>query len=360
MSKTLQEFYNDLGARESGGNYRSVNKYGYIGKYQMGEAAMEDAGYYKKPSRRYNNDWSGQFTGKDGVYSVEDFLNNEQAQENAQTRFKQAQWNQLKAIGVDKYIGKEINNVEVTPSGLLAAAHLKGPGEVKKYLLSEGKNNPKDAFGTSVESYMKNFSGYNVSQITGLNNAIEYTSLNKNDYNNSYSPTPFKIGIEYNDYKNNGLSSWKDIPMAIPESWKQLLGQPTGQAAGIEHIFTPEEIGKMTPEEFNKYESQIMAQVKAGKIEENQNNTKMYLINSPNTVLYTREDIGNMSTKEYEKHENAIKQQMKTIGIPYNREVPKGTKTYGREKSSRSNSSESSSEDGRWVTINGNHVFIED
>ena len=86
----------------------------------------------------------------------------------------------------------------------------------------------------------------------------------------------------------------------------------------------------------------------------------MYLINSPNIVLYTREDIGNMTTKEYTKHEEAIKQQMKTIGIPYNKDVPKGTKTYGKEKSSHSNSSTSSSEDGRWVTINGNHVFIED
>ena len=84
----------------------------------------------------------------------------------------------------------------------------------------------------------------------------------------------------------------------------------------------------------------------------------MYLINSPNIVLYTREDIGNMTTKEYTKHEDAIKQQMKTIGIPYNKDVPKGTKTYGKEKASHNSSS--STEDGRWVTINGNHVYIED
>ena len=88
MTKTLNDFYNDLGARESGGNYSSVNKYGYVGKYQMGEAAMIDAGYYKKPSGKYNNDWSGQFTGKDGVYSVQDFLKNKQAQENAQKPLK--------------------------------------------------------------------------------------------------------------------------------------------------------------------------------------------------------------------------------------------------------------------------------
>ena len=58
MGKTLDDFYNDLGARESGGNYKAVNTAGYIGKYQMGEAAMVDAGYYKrKPNNNYNNKW---------------------------------------------------------------------------------------------------------------------------------------------------------------------------------------------------------------------------------------------------------------------------------------------------------------
>ena len=43
--KTLQQFLNDLGLRESGGNYKAFNKYGYDGKYQMGEAALIDCGY---------------------------------------------------------------------------------------------------------------------------------------------------------------------------------------------------------------------------------------------------------------------------------------------------------------------------
>ena len=54
--KTLQDFLNDLGARESGGNYKAFNRYGYAGKYQMGEAALIDCGYYKKASKIYNND----------------------------------------------------------------------------------------------------------------------------------------------------------------------------------------------------------------------------------------------------------------------------------------------------------------
>lgn len=164
--KTFNDFLNDLGARESGGNYKAFNKYGYAGKYQMGEAGLIDAGYYKKASKVYNNDWSGSFTGKDGVKSIQDFLNNPAAQENAQIVFKKRQWGYLKAVGAHKYSGQIINGYEITDSGLLAGAHLKGAGAVIEYLKSGGQNNSKDAFGTSVESYIKKFAGYDVSEIT--------------------------------------------------------------------------------------------------------------------------------------------------------------------------------------------------
>ena len=137
--KTLQEFLNDLGARESGGDYKAFNRYGYAGKYQMGEMALIDCGYYKKPSKKYNNDWSGIFIGKDGVNSIQDFLNNPTAQENAQLIFKKKQWNYLKAVGADKYLGQNINGYIITASGLLAGAHIKGVGSVLDYLKSGGK-----------------------------------------------------------------------------------------------------------------------------------------------------------------------------------------------------------------------------
>ena len=165
--KTLQQFLNDLGVRESGGNYKAFNRYGYAGKYQMGEAALVDAGYYRKLSRRYNNDWSGEFLGKDGVNSIQDFLNNPRAQENAQLIFKKKQWGYLKALGAHNYLSLVINNILITPSGLLAGAHLKGAGAVIEYLKSAGQTVPKDGLGTSVESYIKLFANYDVSEITG-------------------------------------------------------------------------------------------------------------------------------------------------------------------------------------------------
>ena len=165
--KSLKDFLNDLGARESGCNYKCINKYGYLGKYQMGEAAMVDCGYYKKNPPKYNNDWSGVFTGRDGVCSLADFLNSPTAQENAQIVFKKKQWGYLRAVGADRYIDSVINGYKITKSGMLAAAHLKGTGAVIEYLKSGGKNIPIDGFGTSVETYMKKFAGYDVSFITG-------------------------------------------------------------------------------------------------------------------------------------------------------------------------------------------------
>lgn len=43
--KEYNTFLNDLGARESSNDYESVNRLGYLGKYQMGKLALIDAGY---------------------------------------------------------------------------------------------------------------------------------------------------------------------------------------------------------------------------------------------------------------------------------------------------------------------------
>ena len=50
--KKYDDFLNALGIRESGGDYTKQNTIGYVGKYQMGEAALIDTGYYKKDSTK--------------------------------------------------------------------------------------------------------------------------------------------------------------------------------------------------------------------------------------------------------------------------------------------------------------------
>ena len=87
--KSFQQFLNDLGARESACNYKAFNKYGYVGKYQMGEMALIDSGYYQKPSRKYNNDWSGVFLGKDGVNSIQDFFKQSKSSRKCTNKFQE-------------------------------------------------------------------------------------------------------------------------------------------------------------------------------------------------------------------------------------------------------------------------------
>ena len=66
---------------------------------------------------------------------------------------------------IKRFEGKMIGGIKITESGILAAAHLAGPGNVKKFLRSFGANNLSDAYGSSVKYYMKKFSGYDTSHI---------------------------------------------------------------------------------------------------------------------------------------------------------------------------------------------------
>ena len=61
------------------------------------------------------------------------------------------------------YVGHTIGGVKITESGILAAAHLAGPGSVKKFLRSGGTETFSDAFGTSIKYYLKRFKGYDTS-----------------------------------------------------------------------------------------------------------------------------------------------------------------------------------------------------
>jgi hypothetical protein len=72
---------------------------------------------------------------------------------------------------IEKYEGTVLNGIHVTESGILAAAHLGGAGSVKKYFKSNGKRYFRDAYGTSIRSYMKAFGGYDTSFIVADNNA---------------------------------------------------------------------------------------------------------------------------------------------------------------------------------------------
>ncbi len=163
----IDAFLGALFKREAGGvDHTKVNKAGYIGKYQFGEPALIDLGYYTADGTN-KNDWSGKWKGKNGINSRDDFLNDAAAQDTAAKEWIALLCKRMRIYKLDAYIGKTINGIEITDSGIIAGAHLKGFGSEKhpglrQFLKSNGDNDPKDGLGTSVSHYVELFAGYDV------------------------------------------------------------------------------------------------------------------------------------------------------------------------------------------------------
>ncbi|WP_303318963.1 peptidoglycan-binding protein LysM [Flavivirga abyssicola] len=140
LGKSFVGFKEALAFKESGGDYFSVNTFGYLGKYQFGKETLRMI----------------------GIKNSAKFLKNPKLQERAFiANAERNKW--ILRRDIKNFVGKRINGTIVTESGILAAAHLAGPGNVKKYLRSYGLDNFADGYGTTVHEYMKRFSGYDTS-----------------------------------------------------------------------------------------------------------------------------------------------------------------------------------------------------
>ncbi len=132
--------------------------------------------------------------------------------------------------------------------------------------------------------------------------------------------------------------------------------------------FTTEQIARMSPKEFSKNEALIMKQMRRGLIQSENKNIDFKNFKNPENgknLIYTRQDIDKMSSDEFSKHEKAIYAQMRSIGIPPKNEVPKDITTFTKQQKADNpkppkNDNPKSSKDGKWVTINGNHVLIDE
>ncbi|MCM4169775.1 hypothetical protein KCTC52924_00004 [Arenibacter antarcticus] len=147
LGTSYNGFKEALAFKESQGNYFTTNAFGYLGKYQFGIGTLELL----------------------GVYNATRFLNDPILQEKVfQTNLSRNKW--ILRRDIKRFVGKEINGQEITESGILAAAHLAGAGNVKKYLRSYGKENVNDNYGSTVSYYIKKFSGYDISHVAPIRN----------------------------------------------------------------------------------------------------------------------------------------------------------------------------------------------
>jgi len=137
VAKTHTTFLHEIGLRESSNNYHAVNQFGYLGKYQFGRKTLDALGYSNVTNR--------------------EFLENESLQEEAMYALLTHNRKVLRRQ-ISKYVGHTVGGVYITESGLLAAAHLAGPGNVRKFLRKGSEF--KDGNGTKMTSYMIKFSNY--------------------------------------------------------------------------------------------------------------------------------------------------------------------------------------------------------
>ena len=174
--KTYEQLLLDLSKSESSRRYDIVNPYGYLGKYQMGEGALIDCGYYTQDGKINNTFLDSYWTGKDGVKSKQDFLNNHQAQENAIRDYMRIQWGYILVHGLDRFIGRSRNGILITASGLLGGAHLGGHVRVNTFVKT-GRD-PQDRNHVHVSTYIKKFAGYD----TPFSPRKRLTGLKKNSH----------------------------------------------------------------------------------------------------------------------------------------------------------------------------------
>ncbi len=141
-------FKEAIGFKESQNNYFRINSLGYVGKYQFGASTLALL----------------------GIKNTGTFLRNPRLQERAFRRYcRYNKW--VLRDEISKYAGKQINGIIITESGILAAAHLAGAGKVRKYLKEQGRGKTIiDAYGTTVDHYLNEFAGYDLSALTPIRN----------------------------------------------------------------------------------------------------------------------------------------------------------------------------------------------
>ena len=144
IEKDFIGFKEFLGFFESGSDYNKINRFGYLGKYQFGKGTLK---IY-------------------GVSDLNNFIKSPELQERVfLMNVKRNKW--ILRREIKKYSNIFLGDLYISESGILAAAHLSGPGNVKKFLRNKASKdfNKKDANGTSISDYIRIFKNYDLENI---------------------------------------------------------------------------------------------------------------------------------------------------------------------------------------------------
>jgi len=152
--KPYAQYVQDLGARESGGDYKAKNQFGFLGKYQFGLARLSDLGLCTRVAgttgaANRNFTWVP-------PYSEAAFLGTPALQDQCFDVHvgRYANWMALKYT---QAMGRVFCGVTVTVSGAIAVCHLVGLGGFMDLIKG---HDAQDANGTHASEYAGKFGGY--------------------------------------------------------------------------------------------------------------------------------------------------------------------------------------------------------
>ncbi|WP_336976130.1 M23 family metallopeptidase [Acinetobacter pittii] len=222
---------------------QNKNSLGYIGFFQFGEAALIDLGYYKhwkdNSDKTEENDWTGSWTGHNGINSLSDFLKSPAKQVQIIGEWIDLLCKRLRNRSFNEYYGKIINGIEITESGAIAGAHLVGDGGLGSFLgISGFKGNYKEIDGNNVHisKYIEMFNHYDLESCCSrkiyikLKNQIGQIAKNKkvtieSEYSGKFKQSKFIVNAESDE---QGL-----LPVIIRHPGSKIIIKADGKQSAV-------------------------------------------------------------------------------------------------------------------------------
>jgi len=121
---------------ESEGDPTVVNAHGMMGKYQFSPETVRGLGFAETP---------------------EEFLMRPHLQDEVFIAYYNANRRELRSL-INRFNGKTVNGLKLTPAAILAGAHFAGARGVRRYL--EQNIQTVDSNGTNLTAYMTKFADY--------------------------------------------------------------------------------------------------------------------------------------------------------------------------------------------------------
>lgn len=134
----LKKFMNALSKRESRNRLGIISKNGHLGKYQFSSKTLEWIGF---------------------EVEIDEFLKSPKMQDDAMIKYLKVNKRILRKV-IKKWNNSIIDGIEITESGILAAAHLVGPGGVLDFF-NKGII-VTDSSGVKITDYLFKYSGYDL------------------------------------------------------------------------------------------------------------------------------------------------------------------------------------------------------